>query len=149
MARVTVEDCIEVIPNRYELVLVAAQRARDISAGSPITLDRDNDKNPVVALREVAGQTINLEQVRTHIISGVNRQADLNAEDEALLALAGTGADEATNATAVAIDEVVFDGTATLAAAEEDMGEDFAGEVEAGDDVDFSSTPEITEETPA
>ncbi|NBV54383.1 MAG: DNA-directed RNA polymerase subunit omega [Proteobacteria bacterium] len=149
MARVTVEDCIQVIPNRYELVLVAAQRARDIGAGSPITVDRDNDKNPVVALREVAGQSINLEQVRTHIISGVNRQADLNSEDEALLALAGTGADEATNATAVAIDEVVFDGTATLAAAEEDMGDEFAGEVEAGDDVDFTTTPEITEETPA
>ena len=149
MARVTVEDCIQVIPNRYELVLVAAQRARDIGAGSPITVDRDNDKNPVVALREVAGQSINLEQVRTHIISGVNRQAGLNSEDEALLALAGTGADEATNATAVAIDEVVFDGTATLAAAEEDMGDEFAGEVEAGDDVDFTTPPEITEETPA
>lgn len=135
MARVTVEDCVEVIPNRYELVLVAAQRARDIAAGAPITVDRDNDKNPVIALREVAGQTVDLEQVREHIVSGVNRMADLNSEDEALLALAGSGM-EAANATAVAIEEVVFDGTATLSAAEEEVGEDFGGE--AGEDIDFT-----------
>lgn len=136
MARVTVEDCVEVIPNRYELVLVAAQRARDIAAGAPITIDRDNDKNPVVALREVAGQTINLDQVRTHIVSGVNRMADLNAEDEMLLALAGSGL-EPTNATAVAIEEVVFDGAATLSSAEEEVGDEFSGE--AGEDIDFSA----------
>lgn len=136
MARVTVEDCVQIIPNRYELVLLAAQRARDISAGAPISVDRDNDKNPVIALREIAGQTINLDQVRTHIVSGVNRMADMNAEDEMLLALAGGGV-EPTNATAVAIEEVVFDGAATLSAAEEEMGDEFAGE--AGEDIDFSA----------
>lgn len=136
MARVTVEDCVQVIPNRYELVLVAAQRARDVAAGAPITVERDNDKNPVVALREIADKTIDLEQVREHIVSGVNRMADLNSEDELLLSLAGSGMEPTTNATAVAIDEVVFDGAATLSAAEEEVGDEFAGE--AGEDIDFS-----------
>jgi DNA-directed RNA polymerase subunit omega len=54
MARITVEDCIQRVPSRFELVMLAAQRARDISAGSSLTVDRDNDKNPVVALREIA-----------------------------------------------------------------------------------------------
>ncbi len=141
MARVTVEDCVQVIPNRYELVLVAAQRARDIAAGAPITIDRDNDKNPVVALREVAGQTIDMDVVRTHIVSGVNRMADLNVEDELLLSLAGSGM-EGGNATAAMIDEVVFDGTATLSAAEEEVGDDFVGE--GGDDeIDFNAGADL------
>jgi DNA-directed RNA polymerase subunit omega len=137
MARVTVEDCVQVIPNRYELVLLAAQRARDVAAGAPITVERDNDKNPVVALREIAGRSIDLEQVREHIVSGVNRMADLNVEDELLLSLAGSGMEPTTNATAVAIDEVVFDGAATLAAAEEEVGDEFLGE--AGEDIDFTA----------
>jgi len=128
MARVTVEDCVEVIPNRYELVLLAAQRARDVAAGAPITVERDNDKNPVVALREIAEKTVDLDVVRTHIVSGVNRMADLNSEDEMLLALAGTGLETTTNATAVAIDEVVFDDSATLGAAEEEIGDDAFGD---------------------
>ncbi len=140
MARVTVEDCVEIIPNRYELVLVAAQRARDIAAGAPITLDRDNDKNPVVALREVAGQTIDLDQVREHIVSGVNRMADLNVEDELLLSLAGSGM-EGGNASAAMIDEVVFDDSATVNAMEEDMGDDFMGE--AGEDIDFNAGSDL------
>ena len=60
MARVTVEDCVLKVPNRFDLVMLAAQRARDISAGAPLTLDRDNDKNPVVALREIADETVEL-----------------------------------------------------------------------------------------
>lgn len=58
MARVTVEDCIDKVPNRFDLVMLAAHRARTISSGSPITVDRDNDKNPVVALREIADETM-------------------------------------------------------------------------------------------
>ena len=141
MARVTVEDCVGVIPNRYELVLVAAQRARDIAAGAPITVDRDNDKNPVVALREVAGKTIDLDVVREHIVSGVNRMADLNVEDELLLTLAGSGMEAGNNATAAMIDEVVFDDSATVNAMEEDMGDDFMGE--AGEDVDFNAGADL------
>jgi DNA-directed RNA polymerase subunit omega len=87
MARVTVEDCVTIIPNRFELVLLASQRARDISAGVPLSVERDNDKNPVIALREVAEQTIDFEELRRHIVHGVNRHADLNFEDDNILAL--------------------------------------------------------------
>jgi DNA-directed RNA polymerase subunit omega len=138
MARVTVEDCVEIIPNRYELVLLSAQRARDIGAGAPITLDRDNDKNPVVALREIAEQTIDLAVVKDHIVNGVNRMADLNTEDELLLGLAGMGMEETQSATAATIDDVVFDGTLPEeTAGEDDMGEDFGGE--GSDDTDFTA----------
>ena len=68
MARVTVEDCIERIPNRFELVMTAAQRVRDILAGAPITVDRDRDKNPVVALREIADDTVNTEELKESLI---------------------------------------------------------------------------------
>src|SRR6184192_1400270 len=76
MARVTVEDCILKIPNRFELVLLAAQRARDVASGAPITLERDNDKNPVVALREIADETIGLEQVKNSLIKGMQKHVE-------------------------------------------------------------------------
>lgn len=68
MARVTVEDCIEKIPNRFELVMTAAQRVRDIAAGATITVERDRDKNPVVALREIADSTINTDELKESLI---------------------------------------------------------------------------------
>ena len=73
MARVTVEDCIEKIPNRFDLVLAAAQRSRNITSGNPITLDRDNDKNPVVALREIAEDTVDPNILRDEIIKGLQK----------------------------------------------------------------------------
>ena len=73
MARVTVEDCVDKIPNRFDLVLAAAQRSRDISTGNPLTIDRDNDKNPVVALREIADETIDPDQLRNDIIKGLQK----------------------------------------------------------------------------
>ena len=73
MARVTVEDCIEKIPNRFDLVLAAAQRARHISSGNPLTIDRDNDKNPVVALREIADETIDPDKLRDDIVNGLQK----------------------------------------------------------------------------
>tara|TARA_B100000131_G_scaffold314244_1_gene350793 strand:+ start:2505 stop:2927 length:423 start_codon:yes stop_codon:yes gene_type:complete len=73
MARVTVEDCIEKIPNRFDLVLAAAQRSRNITSGNPITLDRDNDKNPVVALREIAEDTIDPNILRDELIKGLQK----------------------------------------------------------------------------
>ena len=73
MARVTVEDCIEKIPNRFDLVLGAAQRARNISTGNPLTIDRDNDKNPVVALREIAEETIDPDFLRDEIIRSLQK----------------------------------------------------------------------------
>jgi len=82
MARVTVEDCVLKIPNRFELVLLAAQRARDVTSGAPITLERDNDKNPVVALREIADETINLEQVKNALIKGMQKHVEIDEPEE-------------------------------------------------------------------
>ncbi len=73
MARVTVEDCIEVLPNRFELVLMASHRARSIAAGAPLTVERDNDKTPVVALRELAEESLVLDDLRESLIVGLQR----------------------------------------------------------------------------
>lgn len=83
MARITVEDCILRVPSRFELVMLAAQRARDISAGSSLTLDRDNDKNPIVALREVADGSIDLDHLRYELIHGLRRHVELDSEEPA------------------------------------------------------------------
>ncbi len=83
MARVTVEDCVLRVPNRFELVSLAAQRARDISSGSPLTLDRDRDKNPVVALREIADHTIDLDHLTEEVIQGLQKHVERDAYDEA------------------------------------------------------------------
>jgi len=90
MARVTVEDCVEKVPNRFSLVLLAAHRARAISAGSALLLDRDNDKNPVVALREIADDVLDAEGVRENLITSLQRvdersEAEEEAETMALL----------------------------------------------------------------
>lgn len=82
MARVTVEDCIEKVPNRFKLVLLAAHRARNISAGSALTIDRDNDKNPVVALREIADDTVDLDVLGESLVSGLQRVLPSEDEDE-------------------------------------------------------------------
>ena len=87
MARVTVEDCIEQIPNRFELVMKAGHRARNLAGGAPLTVDRDNDKNTVVALREIADMTVNLENLEQGLIAGMQRyvapeeRADIAEQD--------------------------------------------------------------------
>ena len=91
MARVTVEDCIEKVSNRFSLVLLAAHRARSISAGSPLLVDRDNDKNPVVALRELADDMVDPEELKESLITTLQRvdersEAEEEAETLALLA---------------------------------------------------------------
>jgi DNA-directed RNA polymerase subunit omega len=82
MARVTVEDCVEKLPNRFELVMVAAQRARKIGSGASLTLDRDNDKNPVVALREIAENTVDVEELKEEIIRGKQRIIAMDDDGE-------------------------------------------------------------------
>jgi DNA-directed RNA polymerase subunit omega len=82
MARVTVEDCVVKVPNRFELVLLAAQRAREITSGAPLTLDRDNDKNPVVALREIADTTVNLDGLADSLVKGLQRQVEQDEPEE-------------------------------------------------------------------
>ena len=82
MARVTVEDCIEKLPNRFELIMVAAQRARKIGAGAALTVERDNDKNPVIALREIADETVSLDDLKEDLIRGKQRIASFDEDDE-------------------------------------------------------------------
>jgi DNA-directed RNA polymerase subunit omega len=89
MARVTVEDCIDKVPNRFELVLLTAHRARTISAGSPITIDRDNDKNPVVALREIAEKTIAPADVREGLIHTIQKNVEVDEPEAEAAPVAG------------------------------------------------------------
>ena len=87
MARVTVEDCVEKIPNRFDLVMLAAQRAREISAGAQLTIERDNDKNPVVALREIAEETMTADQLRDSAIESFQRQIEVDEPEEDVMTL--------------------------------------------------------------
>lgn len=82
MARVTVEDCVLKVPNRFDLVMLAAQRARDISSGAPLTLDRDKDKNPVIALREIAEETVDLSHLADALVKGHQRQIEFDEPEE-------------------------------------------------------------------
>ena len=78
MARVTVEDCIDKLPNRFELVLLSAHRARMVSQGAPITIDRDNDKNPVVALREIADTTVTPDDLKEDLIHSLQKYVEVD-----------------------------------------------------------------------
>jgi DNA-directed RNA polymerase subunit omega len=90
MARVTVEDCVQKIPNRFELVLFAAQRARNLSRGEELTLERDDDKNPVVALREIADGTVTLPKLEQDLIKSLSRAPEPEPADEEVLDLIPT-----------------------------------------------------------
>ncbi|MCX7558647.1 MAG: DNA-directed RNA polymerase subunit omega [Sulfitobacter sp.] len=87
MARVTVEDCVDKVPNRFELVMLAAHRAREISAGSAVTVDRDNDKNPVVSLREIAEETQSADDLRERLIESNQNQIEVDEPEEDAMAL--------------------------------------------------------------
>jgi DNA-directed RNA polymerase subunit omega len=94
MARVTVEDCVDKVPNRFELVMLAAHRAREIAAGSALTIDRDNDKNPVVALREIADETQTAAELRERMIESHQTQIEVDEpEDDAMALLMRTEVD--------------------------------------------------------
>ncbi len=131
MARVTVEDCVLKIPNRFDLVMLAAQRARDISSGAALTLERDNDKNPVVALREIADESVDIENLAEALVQGMQKYVEVDEPEEDIvefdapqvggpegeMALAGLGA-----ASEAAEEE----------GAEEPAGEEAGAETEAG-----------------
>lgn len=124
MARVTVEDCVVKIPNRFDLVMVAAQRAREVASGASITLDRDNDKNPVVALREIAEETVNLAGLMESLVKGLQRQVEVDEPEEEILEVM---ADEQ------ALAQAMMAGAAQAAeAADEDVSE--VPDAELGDD---------------
>ena len=82
MARVTVEDCVERIPNRFELVMLAAKRSREISSGSSLTVERDEDKNPVCALREIADETVPLDELREELVRGLQKHIEVDEPEE-------------------------------------------------------------------
>ena len=87
MARVTVEDCVDKVPNRFELVMLAAHRAREITAGAPLTVNRDNDKNPVVSLREIAEETQQADDLRERMIEANQTQIEVDEPEEDQMAL--------------------------------------------------------------
>jgi DNA-directed RNA polymerase subunit omega len=123
MARVTVEDCIIKIPNRFELVMAAAQRTRDISAGAELSVDRDNDKNPVVSLREIADETVSIEGLKESLIRGSQRMAPSrddeddadSIDDEAAALYAEESADALADALNVRDDSASLDAAGALA----------------------------------
>lgn len=123
MARVTVEDCVLKIPNRFELVMIAAQRARDISSGARLTIDRDNDKNPVVALREIADETVSLDHLKNSLIQGLQKHVEVDEPEEEEM-----------------MEPMIIDRDLE-AAADEEIGEDMLSVQEDGADVepDFSA----------
>ena len=96
MARVTVEDCIDKVDNRFDLVLLAAHRARMISSGSQLTVDRDNDKNPVVALREIAAEAVSPEDLKEELVHSLQKYVEVDEpepESVPLIGAPGTGVD--------------------------------------------------------
>lgn len=95
MARVTVEDCVDKVPNRFDLVMLASHRARSVSDGAPITVERDNDKNPVVALREIAEETLGVEELREQAIESYQRHIEVDEPEEDNMALLMGGTESA------------------------------------------------------
>ncbi len=94
MARVTVEDCIDKVENRFDLVLLAGHRARMISSGTQIAVDRDNDKNPVVALREIAEEAISPEDLREELVHSLQKYVEVDEpEPESVPLIGGSGVD--------------------------------------------------------
>ena len=108
MARVTVEDCIDKVDNRFELVLLASHRARLISQGAAITIDRDNDKNPVVALREIADETLSPGDLKEDLIHSLQKHVEID-EPEADAAALIAESEEAPESADVAEDNIAFD----------------------------------------
>ena len=137
MARVTVEDCILKVPNRFDLVMVAAQRSREISAGSPLTVERDNDKNPVIALREIAAATVSIEELSDALIQGMQRHVEIDEPEEepqdfemSVIAMGAEGAGEG----APGVDSLIMGQTGVDAEISEEGADDKASAPEGGTD---------------
>jgi DNA-directed RNA polymerase subunit omega len=107
MARVTVEDCIDKVENRFDLVLLASHRARTVSSGAPITVERDNDKNPVVALREIAEQTVAPADLREELVHSLQKYVEVDEpEPEAVPLLSAAGGTVDADDTEVTVDRM-------------------------------------------
>ena len=135
MARVTVEDCVRMVPNRFELVLLASQRARDIRSGAELTVERDNDKNAVIALREIAEEAIDLETLRYELEHGREVDTEIDEPDEDTMAvLAAEAAWAGVTGQTAEMDEAAANDTVAEEAAADEAGSDEAGSDEAAAD---------------
>jgi len=106
MARVTVEDCIDKVDNRFELVLLAGHRARMISSGAPITIDRDNDKNPVVALREIADETVSPEDLKEDLIHSLQKYTEVDEPEPESVPMIASGESRSGDDSEVVLDRM-------------------------------------------
>ena len=107
MARVTVEDCIDKVPNRFDLVLLASHRARMVSSGAPITVERDNDKNPVVALREIADTTVSTADLKEELVHSLQKYVEVDEpEAETVPLIGGSGERVDADDTEVTVDRM-------------------------------------------
>ncbi len=129
MARVTVEDCVLKIPNRFELVMMAAQRAREVASGAPLSIDRDNDKNPVVALREIADETVSLDGLRDSLIKGHQKMAETEEPEEEIVELMAGENDWARGSDGIADEDGMSE-----EGGEDDVGADAGDGFDMGDD---------------
>ncbi len=136
MARVTVEDCVTKVPNRFDLVMMASQRSREIASGEDLTVDRDNDKNPVVALREIADETVPVDTLREAMIRGMQKHVELDEPEDDDMTMLMAGQDWG----AAASEEVVQAAQAEAPAISEDDGEGAAAAQAADDEQAASQT---------
>ncbi len=109
MARVTVEDCIDKVDNRFELVLLAGHRARQVSQGQPITIDRDNDKNPVVALREIAEETLSPGDLKEDLIHSLQKHVEVDEPEADVPEITAADAAETPDAPDAPEESIAFD----------------------------------------
>ncbi|HLF58104.1 MAG TPA: DNA-directed RNA polymerase subunit omega [Alphaproteobacteria bacterium] len=119
MARVTVEDCIMRVPNRFDLVLLGARRARDVAAGAPLTVERDNDKNPVVALREIADATIDIGTLGDEIIRALQKHVEVDEPEAEMMELSASAED---------LSRLAGEAAKAKVASEDEAGEEEEGE---------------------
>lgn len=137
MARVTVEDCVLKIPNRFELVMVSSQRAREIGSGAPITVERDNDKNTVVSLREIADGTIDIDSLKESLVKNHQKIIEIEDEDEEIIdVMVGENEEWVGVAEHMAEEEAISSGlhTDSLDEEEEDLIEDPIQEMSDSDE---------------
>jgi len=150
MARVTVEDCVQRVPNRFDLVLLGARRARDISAGAPLNVERDNDKNPVVALREIAEAAIGIDTLGEEIIRALQKHVEVDEPEAELMELSASAEDlshlagEAAKAK-VSSEEADEEIEAEEETAEEDLGNIEADGEENGEEAPFQEPKEAAD----
>jgi DNA-directed RNA polymerase subunit omega len=128
MARVTVEDCVLKVPNRFDLVMLASQRARQIAGGAPLAVEKDNDKNPVIALREIADSSIDLDNLRQAVITSLQKVSESEEpEDDAAEAM---NAEQ--NVAGVSFESIAQEAAEQM---QVEAAEDAAAELEAGEDL--------------